>query len=672
MSTRIGKDLARAPRAAQRMSEAETELFENTFRHSPIGMALVSLDGKFLRINEAFRAILGYSLGELLVCDFQTITHPDDLEADLEALGRLVRGETRHYQMDKRYIRADGAEVWANLSVSLVTEADGRPKHFVSQVQDLTARRAAEAALKASEAHYRLIAENTTDMIVAADLRGRVTFVTPSCRNVIGYDPEALLGLEPAQFCHPDDLAALTSTFYRLARHGRADRVRWRLRHRDGERWIWLESNPSLLRANGPIREGVFLDVVRDVTAQVAQDQALARATAAAEAATAAKSEFLANMSHEIRTPLTAVIGFSGLLAERPDLDEAARSHVQRVASAGRALLSLVNDILDFSKLEAGQYEVAPQAVCPVEVAKDALMMIAAQASVKGLSLDFVAAGDMPAFVSLDPERVRQVLLNLVGNAVKFTETGGVTLTLAHDAAAGRLRVTVSDTGLGLDAGQQAKLFQRFSQVDTSPSRRHGGSGLGLAICKGLIEAMGGEIGVVSTPGAGASFHFDIPAPAVARPVAEVEGQPADGLALDGLRVLVVDDNATNRELARVILGSVGARVTEAADGHAALDRATAEPFDLILMDIRMPGMDGITAMNRIRRGSSPNAAARILAFSADAEMPKLGAAGFDGYIRKPLVAATLIRAAMETAAIAGAGKPADCPAHADAARLTC
>jgi signal transduction histidine kinase len=225
--------------------------------------------------------------------------------------------------------------------------------------------------------------------------------------------------------------------------------VRWRVPHKSGKRDVWLESNPSLLRDPATEAPTGFLDVIRDVTAQVGQEEALAAARAEAEAAAAVKGEFMANMSHEIRTPLTAVIGFSGLLAQRPELDEISQRYVQRVSSAGQALLAIVNDVLDFSKLEAGQVEIAPRPVSPLAVAQDALALFAPQADAKGLWLECQAEGDLPERVMIDPDRVRQVLLNLVGNAIKFTEQGAVRLFVGYDAEAARLRMRVEDTGAG-------------------------------------------------------------------------------------------------------------------------------------------------------------------------------------------------------------------------------
>jgi PAS domain S-box-containing protein len=624
------------------------ELFETAFEHAPIGKCLVGLDGSFLKVNPTLCGMVGYSHEELLGLDFQAITHPDDLDVDLNLLADLYNGQISTYRMDKRYIRKDGSIVWSQLAVSRVDNPDGSPRYFISQIEDLTARRAAEAALKDSEARYRLMAENTTDMIMTADLSGRVTFVAASCRTLLGYTPDEVMGRSALELAYPEDRLRVRRVYRNLTKGKRPERVRWRVPHKSGKRDVWLESNPSLLRDPATEAPVGFLDVIRDVTAQVGQEEALAAARAQAEAAAAVKGEFMANMSHEIRTPLTAVIGFSGLLAQRPELDEISQRYVQRVSSAGQALLAIVNDVLDFSKLEAGHVEIAPRPVSPLAVAQDALALFAPQADTKGLWLECQAEGDLPQRVMIDPDRVRQVLLNLVGNAIKFTEQGAVRLFVGYDAEAARLRMRIEDTGGGISAEQQTKLFQRFSQVDASSTRKHGGTGLGLAICKGLTEAMGGGIAVSSVPGQGTMFSFHIAAQVA---VGLNDESPAlasetSGRSLDGLRVLVVDDNAVNRELARTVLEQMGAEVAEASGGRGAIEAATVAPFDCILMDLRMPGVSGTDALGEIRDRPGPNQDVPILAFTADADLGLLGGDhGFDGLVSKPIMAADLVDA---------------------------
>ena len=613
---------------------AQDDLFEAAFEHAAIGMALVGLDGSFMRLNQAFCQLVGYPAPVLRTLDFQTITHRDDLNADLELLAQLTRGEIDRYQMDKRYLRADGAIIWVHLAVSMVRAPDGSPKHYVAQVQDLSARRAAEAAVRESEARYRVIAENTSDIIVMTDLTGVTTFMSQAVRQT-GYEPSDLVGGTAfIERVHPDDAKAVLRAFRRLLDGGPAERVRWRGRHGQTGEWIWMESMPNLLRDPATGRPTGYLDVIRDVSRQVEQEVALAQARAEAEAAAAAKSQFLANMSHEIRTPLTAVLGFTSLLRELPDLGETAERYVSKISGAGNGLLAIVNDILDFSKLEAGKFEIRPRPTDVSAVCAETLDLFAGQAAAKSLALTFEDAANVPALSMIDGERLRQMLINLIGNGVKFTEAGGVTLRLA--GAPGGLAIEVADTGPGLDDAAQAALFQRFTQIDGSMTRQHGGTGLGLAICRGIAEAMSGTIGVESSPGGGATFRLLLPAPP-AEAVVDETGAPI-ARSIDGLRVLVVDDNPVNRELARRVLEAAGAEVTDAADGAQAIAELARLDVDLVLMDLRMPVLDGRATLARLRSEPGPIRDVPVVAFTADADVGgRDDLAGFDGLVRKPI-----------------------------------
>ncbi|HEX7944259.1 MAG TPA: ATP-binding protein, partial [Phenylobacterium sp.] len=460
-----------------------------------------------------------------------------------------------------------------------------------------------------------------------------------------GYTVDEMMGRSILDFIHPEDLAPFRACSKALVKNERRDGVpfAYRLLHRDGHS-TWVQGNPTLLRdeAGRPV---AVVDVSRDVTAQRALEAELREARDAAEAAAVVKGDFLANMSHELRTPLTSVLGFTRLALEQPELSETSRSFIGKASNAGAALLSTVNDILDFSKLESGQLQIRVEPFDPGPICRDTLELFEQTAADKGVALKFEAVG-LPPALSSDPNRLRQILLNLIGNAVKFTEAGAITLSAEYREPEQRLHVSVKDNGPGISSEDQALLFQRFSQVDGSSTRRHGGTGLGLAICLGLVEAMGGEIGVESEPGKGARFFFDIAAPPVEAPGAAAD--LADELFAPGVRVLVADDHPVNREFVRLVLSPFGAEVTEAANGAEAVDWAGRQPFDIILMDLRMPVLDGMDAMRAIRQGAGPNADVPILAFSAGSDGP--GAqmrreAGFDGDLAKPVLPEGLIAA---------------------------
>ncbi|MBI1197109.1 MAG: response regulator [Phenylobacterium sp.] len=396
--------------------------------------------------------------------------------------------------------------------------------------------------------------------------------------------------------------------------------------------------------------------------AMLTRGQAVARAAQArAQAASQAKSDFLATMSHEIRTPLNSILGFAELVAEDPGLTEANRRRLELVGRAGRSLADLVNDLLDFSRVEAGRMELSPGPAAPAAVLRDAAAIVEPTAEAKGLALvvEVEARGDADpeARLMLDETRLRQVLLNLLANAVKFTAEGRVGARLVLGPALGQMLFEVTDTGIGIAPEVRSRLFQRFSQADSSITRHYGGAGLGLAISKALVRIMGGDIGVESTPGQGSRFWVRLdaePAAVAASPEAsadlvEAEARPA--------RILLVDDHPMNRELGEALLVLAGCDVATADDGAAAVEAARHEVFDLILMDVHMPGMDGLTATRTIRALPGASAATPIVALSADArpeQIARCRAAGMKGHVAKPIHRERLLAAVAD--ALAGEG----------------
>ena len=376
---------------------------------------------------------------------------------------------------------------------------------------------------------------------------------------------------------------------------------------------------------------------------------ALAEAQHTAEAANEAKSAFLAMMSHELRTPMNGVLGMARALQRTP-LDSRQQGYVNTILRSGDGLMAILNDVLDISKIEAGRMDLEVGAFDLKALGDQAVELWSEIARSKNLALTCEAGPHLPALVLGDETRVRQIVLNLISNALKFTETGAISLKLDAAPAAdgdGGVQIVVADTGIGMTIDQQAALFRPYAQADASTARKFGGTGLGLAICRKLASMMGGEIGVESEPGRGSSFRVWLPLPEAEASLTEA----AEPETLPTLRILVADDNPINQAVARAILEAAGADIEVVADGAQALERLRVEAFDLVLMDVHMPIMDGIEAVGRIRDGQVGRADIPVMALTADAmpgEENRLKALGFDALQHKPVQPAALIAAIAE------------------------
>ncbi|MDP3080338.1 MAG: ATP-binding protein [Brevundimonas sp.] len=492
------------------------------------------------------------------------------------------------------------------------------------------------------------------DLLVIRDITGRVVRVSPSWSHVLGYTPEEMQGVALLTLVHPDDLPGTRGSVREVETRRPGDPVLGhinRYRHKDGH-YRTLEWRASRFG------EHIYA-VARDVTDRVAAEQALIEAKAAAEAANTAKSEFLANMSHEIRTPLNGVIGIVDALSRTPLSPEQAEM-VSLIRGSGTTLERLVSDILDVSKIEAGQLDLESRAF-DLEEALEPLAVMGARAEDKGLAFHVERSPEARGLFVGDSTRVRQVLGNLLSNAGKFTASGSVTVRIEawpddpdQPSAAHQVAITVEDTGVGFNAGHAARLFERFNQADGTITRRFGGTGLGLSICRALVVMMGGSIEARSTPGAGSRFRFVLPLDRAGSLAdyddRECAGGP-DALPVPDrtLKVLLAEDHPTNQRVVQLILGGQGAEVVTADDGAQAVAAFEAGTFDVVLMDMQMPVMDGLTATRAIRalEASMPDRPRTpILMLSANAMAEHRAdslAAGADAHVAKPITAVSLL-----------------------------
>ena len=515
---------------------------------------------------------------------------------------------------------------------------------------DVTEARRRESELAESEARLRLLADNVTDIILWIGSSSRILYASPSVASC-GYIPEDLVDRDLADFIEAEDREdarrlldmALKETTPEAELRGE---FRFRTRGPPGET-VWLEGYARAIRDPGGRARSVVINF-RDVTRRRELEQDLREAKVRAEAATEAKSEFLANMSHEIRTPLTGVIGFSEILSRTPGLPPSAENYVQKVITSGEALLSVVNEILDFSKLEAGQVQLDPGPLNLEGFLQEVVDLFSLKAAAKGLKLEVGVEDEAPDYILADRGRLQQVLGNLLSNAVKFTDAGSILVRARYDQEKTRLVVSVTDTGIGIPASQADKLFQRFIQADGSITRQFGGTGLGLSICRQLTHLMGGSIRLTSTPGSGSTFTFDVQAPPAEPPQVSAGPHPVGAESANALRILIVDDLDANRELVRTLLEATGQTVEEASSGSLAVSLAMRQPYDIILMDLQMPGMDGFAASRAIRQLSQWNNTTPIVALSANVlseHVEEAERAGMNDHVGKPIVPARLFSA---------------------------
>jgi PAS domain S-box-containing protein len=534
-----------------------------------------------------------------------------------------------------------------------LVESVGQKERAVLEVQlrrdeAEAARAAAEHALeqlRVSDKLYRLLADNQTDLISLWSADGRRIYCSPSIERTFGYTSAELLAMSGLGNAHPDDAPIIRDVFNAMAPGAGPRDAQFRMLHKDGSE-VWVEG--TLQRLNDG-SDGL-LSTTRIITARKKMEHELISALDDAKAALAVKSDFLANMTHELRTPLNAIIGFSGIMRQSAALNAADSHQVGLIWDASQTLLHVVNDVLDFSKLEAGAVEFELHPFDPTELAKSAVALLADKASSKGLTLSTTVIGPGGLLLG-DVARLRQVLINFISNAVKFTTRGDIHLRIIQSAAGDRrnLRIEVKDSGIGVPPAQMDHIFGRFTQADASVSRQYGGTGLGLAISKRIIDALDGEIGVDSNMGEGSTFWFEVSMP----PAGAIDSDPTVNqppVSIDRtLRLLVVDDNAVNTELVCALLSPFDFIIDTAGDGVEAVESVSLARYDLILMDVQMPNMDGITATRHIRAAAHPDSQrVPIIAMTANVlpeQVARCLDAGMDDHLGKPISPHKLLEA---------------------------
>ena len=620
---------------------------------------------------------------------FTDIIHPDDLRAVTEQVihysrNPLAMSFTRSY----RIVAADGKIIWIDDRTRIIRDISGKIIRYEGILLDISeAKRNEEELLRHRDHLEDLVQERTTELALAKekaeeavkafrlqhdffhtlvetipnplfykDSEGRYVGCNVAFERYLGRPRSDIIGKTVFDMAPQDIAARYHEEDQKLFDHPGTQNYTWKIPRADGALRDVIFDKATILDGDGQV-VGI-LGIITDITE-------LEEARKAAEVANEAKSEFLANMSHEIRTPLNGIIGMSGLLRDT-DLDPEQYQYAETVVTCGKALLAVINDILDFSKIEAGKLPVDRIDFDLHQVLTELQKIIIFQAALKGLLFQVTVAPDVPTLLKGDPARLGQVLMNLATNAVKFTESGKVTVDVSLKGGTAELATIhfrVSDTGIGISTEHSHRLFQSFSQLDGSLSRKYGGTGLGLAICKKLVTMMGGTIGVTSREHHGSTFWFDVvlekqvQAPATSDPVPSALSR---SLGDKPIRILLAEDNFINQTVALHILKNLGCQVVAVENGRQALDEIQTGEFDLILMDLQMPDMDGLEATQAIREwesrrksadggkttaGKPPQRRIPIIALTAHAlidDRQKCLEAGMDDFLAKPVVPAIL------------------------------
>lgn len=659
---------------AEVSAELEIRKLSTALEQSPSIVVITDPKGRIEYINPKFTQVTGYrreevigqSTGILRSGRTPTETYRE-LWATIES-GREWRGDVLN-------CRKGGEYYWAAMVIAPIVSASGTITHFVALQEDITDRKAAIEALSASERRIRRILETSNQGFWLIDRLGRTLDVNPKMCRLLELAREEILGKEIFAFVDEKNAAVFRSQIAGR-QQGRQAAYEVTIRSAGGEDVPCLFNATSMTDEDGVVIGSFAL--VTDISEIKRTHAELQAAKDAAEVASRAKSEFLATMSHEIRTPMNGVIGMTGLLLSTA-LSQQQRHYADTIRDSAEALLTIIDDILDFSKMEAGKLDLESAPFDLMALVEGAVDLLAPRAHGKGIEIGAHVVPEAQAFFQGDGGRVRQILLNLLGNAVKFTDRGGVSVHVSQlGGEAGPLRFEVRDTGIGIPDDALSKLFLSFSQVDASMARRYGGTGLGLAISKRLIEAMGGQIGVESRVGQGSLFWFEVPLPRLTLGRARISHDLAAQLCR--LRVLAVDDNESNREILQSILASWGVPCEAVGSGSLALSRlresvGQKKPFDLVLLDIQMPVMSGIDALRRIRQDANLRDLQVIVISSVPhAEIAiEIDPLKPFGYIHKPVRQSSLFDAiaGADTLALRPAGPIADQPAKAEHNTIT-
>ncbi len=599
----IYRDITERKRAENAIRQSE-ERYRTLFSDSIDAILLAGPDGKIIDCNQAALDMWGYSKDEMMHLEASHL-YADPADRVKFKLAIEKTGSVKDFEI--KYRKKDGTIMECLESSTLRVAEDGSVFGYMGIMRDVTEKKRIEAELLRTSNFLQNVLDSSIDGITVTDLRGKIISFTPKTSEMLGFEQEEVMGKE-VYFLYGKGKDDAKAIMRELSAKGELRNHEMQLIKKGGE-LIDINTSASLIRDEKGEVIGT-LGVFRDITERKLMFEELRQAKDEAEAASSAKTDFLATMSHEIRTPMNAIIGMADLLRETP-LTPEQQQYVQVFSSAGENLLNVINDILDISKVEAGHLELESIDFDLKEIVEKTCDVLAIRAHELGLELICRMSPDVPIHLIGDQGRLRQVLMNLIGNALKFTEEGEIFLQVGiqdSDAPAQgeeeiKLHFSVFDTGIGIPEKKLDLIFDSFTQADSSITRKHGGTGLGLTISKMLVDLMGGKIWVESKEGHGSTFHFTAKFQLQREPKETVKEEPID---LEGLKALIVDDNATNRAILREMVSGWGAVVKEKEDGRRGLEELkrafdSGNPYDLLLVDSLMPDIDGFKTVEGIR-----------------------------------------------------------------------
>lgn len=632
--------------------------FRLAFETSGIGMVIAAKDGKFLKVNKTLCGMTGYTETELIEMDTLKLTHPDDIKASNQVIENLITGKKTHDTIEKRYIHKDGSTIWAMVSISIVTDENGKIMHFISQINDITSRKKAELKVDQQREYLMTVFETAPTGILLIDDQKIINHINDVAASLVGKQFSEIVGKKPGDCigcvhsfeapkgcgnstsCLKCELNNIINSTLDSGKPTLGKEIESTIYLNGQPVKLWLKISSNIVNIEGKRNVILAIDDItksKKIHKQLTKEKERAdNMVQKADKANKTKSQFLASMSHEIRTPMNSIIGFSDILAEEITSPEH-KEYLKIIQNSGNHLLQLINDILDYSKIEAGKMDIDISFCSLQDIFNKVESMMQPFAINKNLVFEFNKNPNIPEKIRTDPARVEQCLINLINNAIKFTDKGHVKVNTSIETIDNKefVCIDVEDTGIGISPEVQQEIFNSFTQAEQGTAKKQAGTGLGLAITKQLTGLLGGSIRLASTPSKGSTFTMLIPMGLIRKSDKEMNGtesQETDKRKFSA-SCLVAESNTTNQQLMKILLEKMGLSVTLADSTDDAINKSAQQQFDLIFIDIPLPGTTQIDTPEKIRENAPDTP---IIALTANQSQLNENPA-CDHYLQKPI-----------------------------------